>query len=532
MAVFAVAHRAVEADRVTAHRRHPPGLVYGCAGPGGDLLDRRLAAIFLEQLPGHVPHSAHRLDHVHRDADRAALVGHRAGDRLPNPPGCIGAELKAAAILELVDRPHEPRVALLDQVEEGQSTVAILLRDRDNEPKVALGEPPFGLLILGEDQSDLVHPPLEAAGRLLAGLEDATILVDKLLASSRKLFAPLARIDLALDLLEPVDEAVERRDHRLDPLRPQAQFLDQPDNPFPSQSEPHPGQPPLHHPPLLRERDPVVGSVLGDQHLERPQVVRQPPQDLVLLQPVGYGHLDGAVEGELSAMNAAEHAECLLSDILTLEQLRPELGPRRLDLPGEEDLLGPGEQRDLAHLREIHPDRIVGPVLDLLGHYVIAAVVGIAIAIGISVGRVCRENRHLSVVGKQFGIGLLGIDHLLGELLDLLGVGDDIVLEFIQQRVVQFKAPWRFLRSDRSIVRLGPLCGVATPCHYSGCRQCDSRGRQVQRCRRGTEKSLLDVTGMPLWRGWLGVSAPSCGGWEGQAECGRHAGTYQGLRGT
>jgi len=30
------------------------------------------------------------LDHVHRDTNGARLIGDRAGDGLPDPPGCIG----------------------------------------------------------------------------------------------------------------------------------------------------------------------------------------------------------------------------------------------------------------------------------------------------------------------------------------------------------------------------------------------------------------------------------------------------------
>ena len=82
----------------------------------------------------------HRLDHVHRDADRPGLVGDGPGDRLANPPGRVGAELVAAAVLVLVDGPHQPGVAFLDQVKERQAAVAVLLGDRDDQPEVAAGE--------------------------------------------------------------------------------------------------------------------------------------------------------------------------------------------------------------------------------------------------------------------------------------------------------------------------------------------------------------------------------------------------------
>jgi hypothetical protein len=55
---------------------------------------------------------------VHGDADGARLIGDRTGDRLPDPPGSVGRELKAAPVLELVDRLHQADVAFLDEVEE------------------------------------------------------------------------------------------------------------------------------------------------------------------------------------------------------------------------------------------------------------------------------------------------------------------------------------------------------------------------------------------------------------------------------
>ena len=49
-------------------------------------------------------------------------------------------ELEAAAILVLVDRPHQARVAFLNQVQEAQAAVAVLLGDRHHQPQVAAGE--------------------------------------------------------------------------------------------------------------------------------------------------------------------------------------------------------------------------------------------------------------------------------------------------------------------------------------------------------------------------------------------------------
>ena len=185
MAVLAVAHRPVEADRIAAHGQHAAGLVDAGLGGVGDFFDRRLAAQLLQQLARDVPHLRHRFHHVDRDADRAALVGHGPGDRLANPPGGVGAELEAAAILELVDRPHQAGVALLDQVQEAQAAVAVLLGDRDHQPQVAFRQAALGLLVLGVDLLEVGHPVPQAGGRFLRGAQDVAELGEPGLALLR-----------------------------------------------------------------------------------------------------------------------------------------------------------------------------------------------------------------------------------------------------------------------------------------------------------------------------------------------------------
>ncbi len=110
----------------------------------------RLSAQFLQEPLGSIFQLAEHVDHVDRNADRAGLVGNRPGDRLANPPGGVGRELEAAAVLVLVDRPHQAGVALLDQVQEAQAAVAVLLGDRDHQPQVAAGELPLDLFVLAE----------------------------------------------------------------------------------------------------------------------------------------------------------------------------------------------------------------------------------------------------------------------------------------------------------------------------------------------------------------------------------------------
>ena len=111
----------------------------------GQFLRRRLAADLVHHLARGAHDLVDRLDHVDGNADGARLVGDRAGDRLPDPPGGIGRKLVAAAVFELVDRLHQADVAFLDQIEELQAAVGVFLGNRDDEPEVG-----FHHLLLGD----------------------------------------------------------------------------------------------------------------------------------------------------------------------------------------------------------------------------------------------------------------------------------------------------------------------------------------------------------------------------------------------
>ena len=61
-------------------------------------------------------------------------------DGLADPPGRVGRELEALGVVELLDRPDQAEVALLDQVEQRQAGGRVGLGDRDDEAQVALDQ--------------------------------------------------------------------------------------------------------------------------------------------------------------------------------------------------------------------------------------------------------------------------------------------------------------------------------------------------------------------------------------------------------
>src|SRR5205807_5895995 len=97
MAIVFRAHRDFERYRLLGRLldlAHPVGAEIELSG---ELFVGWLTPDVLLEPPRDPRQLVDRLHHVHRDADGARLIGNRAGDRLPNPPRGVRAELVALA---------------------------------------------------------------------------------------------------------------------------------------------------------------------------------------------------------------------------------------------------------------------------------------------------------------------------------------------------------------------------------------------------------------------------------------------------
>ena len=143
------------------------------------LLDRRRAAVRRLELLAGAPQLEPALLDVDGDPDRVGLVRDRALAGLTDPPGRVGRELEALAVVELLHRAVEADRAVLDQVEQRQAVALVALRDRDDEAQVRVRHPLLrGLVALldplrerdlfGRGQErvppDLVQEELQAVG--------------------------------------------------------------------------------------------------------------------------------------------------------------------------------------------------------------------------------------------------------------------------------------------------------------------------------------------------------------------------------
>ncbi|QTK80944.1 RNA Polymerase Sigma Factor RpoS [Agrobacterium tumefaciens] len=145
MRILFVTHRGFERDRLLGDLQNLANLFQRHGQLLGQLFRGRLAADLVQHLARGTNDLVDRFDHVHRNTDRAGLVGNRAGDCLPDPPRRIGRELVTTTVFKLVHRLHQADIAFLNEIEELQAAVGVLLRNRDHETQVGLDH-----LLLGD----------------------------------------------------------------------------------------------------------------------------------------------------------------------------------------------------------------------------------------------------------------------------------------------------------------------------------------------------------------------------------------------
>ena len=116
-------------------------LIHGGIQRLGQLLARGFAAHRLRELePGPVELAQPVVD-VHGKADRTRTIGDRPRDALTDPPGRVRRELEATPPVEQLDRAHQPDVAFLDEIQQGQALALVLPGHGHHQPQVGHDEP-------------------------------------------------------------------------------------------------------------------------------------------------------------------------------------------------------------------------------------------------------------------------------------------------------------------------------------------------------------------------------------------------------
>src|SRR6202035_1565326 len=428
MRVLLLADGRLERDRLLGDLHDLPHLRSRQVHALADLLGGGLAAQLLHQRAAGAGELVDGLDHVHRDADGARLVGDGAGDGLPDPPGRVGRELVAAPVLELLDRLHEADVALLDEVEELQPAVGVLLGDRYHQPEVGDDELLLGALADALALADLLDRGSDlGVGGAVALLELAqvgAVLLDA--APVEGLEVLLEAGELAVDVLQEIDQPVARL-HRevngadvLGDLRHQAVDLA-----LDLQELLSLGLAAL----LALAQLPDVAVVAGDL-LEDLQVAADAVRGLGVERLVGVGG-DQLAQYPLVALGELVQPQQLAQDDRVLAQRLVDGPLPLLDALGDLHLALAVEERHGAHLPQVHAHGVVGLLVG--GETELGRLVLFLVELG---------GGRLEVVPVLVALGTVDdVDAEIGEpdvdLIQLVGEGDHLLGQHLVDLVVE-----------------------------------------------------------------------------------------------
>ncbi len=183
-----------------------------------------------------------------------------------------------------------------------------------------------------------------------------------------------------------------------------------------------------------------VPSVGLEDLLQGGQVARHPLGDDLLGKVLRRRDLHRAVEGQLASVDLGKNVDGLLSCVVALQDPPSEVHAGGLDLLGQCDFLGPGEQFDLAHLGKVHAHRVIDPpavgfqfpaavFLVLLGLFVLVlegrfAASGLGFVDQFDAQFIDRHQQRIEAIGRHCLVGQILIHLFVSEIPALLALFD------------------------------------------------------------------------------------------------------------
>ena len=135
-------------------------------------------------------------------------------------------------------------------------------------------------------------------------------------------------------------------------------------------------------------------------------------------------------------MHPAQDLHRQLHHVVAGQHVAAKLGAGLFDLPRQGHFLAPRQQRDLAHLRQVHPHRVVRPGLV----FVHALQQAVDVDVQIQFVQLGREVGH---VANQIVVRVVeSRDGIVGQIVDdFVRARRCVVVQFVQQCVVQCNSP-------------------------------------------------------------------------------------------
>ena len=186
----------------------------------------------------------------------------------------------------------------------------------------------------------------------------------------------------------------------------------------------------------LADQHAEVSLALPHQVVECGEVVGHPRLHLLLGESLGERHLDRAVEGERAFVHLAERVDGGLQGVGRAENRPTEPLAGDLDSLGERDLLPAAQERDLRHLGEVHPDRVVAGVGRGRGGRLVPPRLGSSRCDGC---RTCGKPRRRGRV-DQFDAPLFERDEQCIDLFGVDGLVGKVGVDLVEGEVAEFPA--------------------------------------------------------------------------------------------
>ena len=159
--------------------------------------------------------------------------------------------------------------------------------------------------------------------------------------------------------LHPLGDFAQLVQQRLQALRPQIQFLHQPHGPIAAAHQATPGLVPFGKRRTAANGDAEIDAVETQQMCQRFQVRGQPPQDALLHRRVGHRNFDRAIEPQCAVAHLFQQGRRALQHEIAGQHVVAESAASIFDALCRFDFFVPREQRNLAHLHQVHPHRVV-----------------------------------------------------------------------------------------------------------------------------------------------------------------------------
>src|SRR5258706_9674858 len=148
MAVILFANRRLQAHRLQADLDDLAHLLRADLHLSGNFLGSRFTPQVLQPTTADADQAVDRLHHMYWNTDCTRLVSNRTGNRLPNPPRSVRAELVPLRIIDLLHSPDQPDISLLDQVQQAHPAPDILLGHAHYQPQICLSQAPLCLFTI------------------------------------------------------------------------------------------------------------------------------------------------------------------------------------------------------------------------------------------------------------------------------------------------------------------------------------------------------------------------------------------------